>query len=191
MTYHPIPCQLSQHTGHSPPPPATPCHTRVTARTRSKPTQNRPSPPSIKVRRHGLENSRQGCVQHEPKKVIPNEPARTACIISLSDMISWPAPLPAVPRPRCGSRGSRSTCIFISLRRTHVPSSCTHIMIFQVSTGRSASLKDQSNFSSATGSSEGSWYGARYGCARACSARTRFLGSNTSIFSRRSMAAGC
>jgi hypothetical protein len=33
----------------------------------------------------------------------------------------------------------------------------THIMIFQVSTGRSASLKDQSNFSSATGSSVGSW----------------------------------
>lgn len=39
----------------------------------------------------------------------------------------------------------------------------THIMIFHVSTGRSASLKDQSNFSSATGSSVGSWYGARYG----------------------------
>jgi hypothetical protein len=37
----------------------------------------------------------------------------------------------------------------------------THIMIFQVSTGKSASLKDQSNFSSATGSSVGSWYGAR------------------------------
>jgi hypothetical protein len=33
----------------------------------------------------------------------------------------------------------------------------TYIMIFQVSTGRSASLKDQSNFSSATGSSVGSW----------------------------------
>jgi hypothetical protein len=33
----------------------------------------------------------------------------------------------------------------------------THIMIFHVSTGKSASLKDQSNFSSATGSSVGSW----------------------------------
>jgi len=32
-----------------------------------------------------------------------------------------------------------------------------HIMIFQVSTGKSASLNDQSNFSSATGSSVGSW----------------------------------
>ena len=32
-----------------------------------------------------------------------------------------------------------------------------YIMIFQVSTGRSASLKDQSNFSSDTGSSVGSW----------------------------------
>lgn len=37
----------------------------------------------------------------------------------------------------------------------------TYIIIFQVSTGRSASLKLQSNFSSATGSSVGSWYGAR------------------------------
>lgn len=33
----------------------------------------------------------------------------------------------------------------------------THIMIFHVSTGRSASLNDQSNFSSALGSSVGSW----------------------------------
>ena len=32
-----------------------------------------------------------------------------------------------------------------------------YIMIFQVSTGKSASLNDQSNFSSATGSSVGSW----------------------------------
>lgn len=36
-----------------------------------------------------------------------------------------------------------------------------HIIIFQVSTGRSASLKLQSNFSFATGSSVGSWYGVR------------------------------
>lgn len=33
----------------------------------------------------------------------------------------------------------------------------TYIMIFHVSTGRSASLNDQSNFSSALGSSVGSW----------------------------------
>ena len=61
-------------------------------------------------------------------------------------------------------------------------------MIFQVSTGRSASLNDQSNFSSALGSSVGSWYGARYGWASASSALTRFLGSKTSMFSSRSMA---
>lgn len=33
----------------------------------------------------------------------------------------------------------------------------TYIMIFQVSTGKSASLNDQSNFSWASGSSVGSW----------------------------------
>lgn len=62
-------------------------------------------------------------------------------------------------------------------------------MIFQVSTGRSASLKDQSNFSSATGSSVGSWYGERYGSASASPARTRFRGSKTNMRSRSSMAA--
>jgi hypothetical protein len=36
--------------------------------------------------------------------------------------------------------------------------------------GSSASLKDQSNFSVATGSSIGSWYGAMYGCFKPCSA---------------------
>lgn len=38
---------------------------------------------------------------------------------------------------------------------------------FHVSTGKSASLNDQSNGSGATGSSVGSWYGARYSCASA------------------------
>lgn len=52
----------------------------------------------------------------------------------------------------------------------------THIMIFHVSTGKSASLKDQSNFSSATGSSVSSWYGARYGAASAASALIRSFG---------------
>lgn len=66
--------------------------------------------------------------------------------------------------------------------------SSPYIMIFHVSTGRSASLNDQSNFSSATGSSLGSWYGARYSCAKPSPARTRILGSKTSIFSRRSIA---
>jgi hypothetical protein len=45
----------------------------------------------------------------------------------------------------------------ISLYSCRSPRALTYIMIFQVSTGRSASLKDQSNFSSATGSSVGSW----------------------------------
>ena len=66
----------------------------------------------------------------------------------------------------------------------------THIIIFHVSIGRSASLKDQSNFSSATGSSVGSWYGDRYSCARPPAAVIRFFGSKTSIFSSRSMATG-
>jgi hypothetical protein len=52
-------------------------------------------------------------------------------------------------------RGSLAAILMLKMK-------CSHIMIFQVSTGRSASLKDQSNFSSATGSSVGSWYGARY-----------------------------
>lgn len=63
-------------------------------------------------------------------------------------------------------------------------------MIFHVSTGRSASLKLQSNFSSATGSSVGSWYGARYSCARASVAVILFFGSKTSILSSMSTAAG-
>jgi hypothetical protein len=64
----------------------------------------------------------------------------------------------------------------------------TYIIIFQVSTGKSASLKDQSNFVSATGSSVGSWYGATYSWARASPAGIRFRGSKTSIRSRRSTA---
>ena len=63
-----------------------------------------------------------------------------------------------------------------------------YIMTFHVSTGKSASLKLQSNFSSATGSSVGSWYGATYSCSRVCVASIRFLGSKTSIFSKRSSA---
>ena len=64
----------------------------------------------------------------------------------------------------------------------------TDIMIFQVSTGKSASLKDQSNFSSAAGSSVGSWYGERYGWASAPVAVIRFWGSNTNIRSSMSIA---
>lgn len=59
-----------------------------------------------------------------------------------------------------------------------------------VSTGRSASLKLQSKAWSATGSSVGSWYGARYSWLRASAAVIRFFGSNTSIFSKRSSASG-
>lgn len=70
----------------------------------------------------------------------------------------------------------------------HTTASKTYIMIFHVSTGRSASLKLQSNFSWAMGSSLGSWYGARYSCARASVAVIRFLGSNTSMRSSRSIA---
>jgi len=65
---------------------------------------------------------------------------------------------------------------------------CSYIMIFHVSTGSSASLNDQSNFSSATGSSVGSWYGERYSCANASAAFTLFLGSKTNISSKRSIA---
>jgi len=66
-----------------------------------------------------------------------------------------------------------------------------YIMTFQVSTGRSASLKLQSNTSEAAGSSVGSWYGARYSWDRASVAEIRVLGSNTNIFSRRSRAVEC
>lgn len=78
-----------------------------------------------------------------------------------------------------------------TLDRTHNQgeSGCTNIIIFHVSTGRSASLKLQSNFSSAMGSSVGSWYGVRYSWANASVAVIRFLGSNTSILSNRSIAA--
>jgi hypothetical protein len=61
-------------------------------------------------------------------------------------------------------------------------------MTFQVSVGRSASLKLQSNFSPATGSSVGSWYGETYSCASDSDAVMRLTGSNTSIFSSRSSA---
>jgi len=63
-------------------------------------------------------------------------------------------------------------------------------MTFQVSTGKSASLKLQSNTSAAAGSSVGSWYGARYSCERASGAEIRVRGSNTSIFSSKSSASG-
>jgi hypothetical protein len=65
-----------------------------------------------------------------------------------------------------------------------------YIMTFQVSTGKSASLNDQSNCSSATGSSLGSWYGSRKGCKSASAALILVLGSKTSIFSRMSTARG-
>lgn len=53
---------------------------------------------------------------------------------------------------RCGSREFQSTCTHVSLTSLMLAAfdpACivTYIMIFQVSTGRSASLKDQSNFS--------------------------------------------
>lgn len=76
----------------------------------------------------------------------------------------------------------------ISYLSTYISVISSYIMIFQVSTGRSASLNDQSNFSSATGSSVGSWYGARYSWASASPALIRFLGSKTSIRSSKSIA---
>lgn len=76
----------------------------------------------------------------------------------------------------------------ISYLSTYVSVISSYIMIFQVSTGKSASLNDQSNFSSATGSSVGSWYGARYSWASASPALIRFLGSKTSIRSSKSIA---
>lgn len=42
----------------------------------------------------------------------------------------------------------------------------------------------------AFGSSSGSWYGSRYGCASASSQLIRFNGLKASNFSRRSMASG-
>ena len=118
----------------------------------------------------------------------------------------WPAPPRAAPAAtrrrccrRCGSRGSPSTWTRISAgcQGTDPPLGSeergegrrvAYIMTFHVSTGRSASLKDQSNFSSASGSSVGSWYGARYSCASAWPALTRFRGSKTSMSSRSAMA---
>lgn len=77
---------------------------------------------------------------------------------------------------------------FCPRRNTSSGWTLSYIIIFHVSTGRSASLKLQSNFSSATGSSVGSWYGARYSWASASAAVILFVGSNTSIRSRRSTA---
>jgi hypothetical protein len=74
---------------------------------------------------------------------------------------------------------------------SHPPRISLYIITFHVSTGRSASLKLQSNFSTATGSSVGSWYGETYSCASDCVASIRFRGSKTSIFSRRSIAVFC
>lgn len=64
-----------------------------------------------------------------------------------------------------------------------------YIMTFHVSTGRSASLKLQSNLSAATGSSVGSWYGATYGWASDSAASMRLRGSKTSMRSRSPRAA--
>ena len=72
--------------------------------------------------------------------------------------------------------------------RGGAPRISEYIITFQVSTGKSASLKLQSNCSFASGSSEGSWYGATYSCARASVAVIRFRGSKTSILSKRSRA---
>ncbi len=69
-----------------------------------------------------------------------------------------------------------------------IPRISAYIITFQVSTGRSASLKLQSNFSAAIGSPEGSWYGETYSCSSDTEASIRFRGSKTSIFSRRSRA---
>lgn len=73
-------------------------------------------------------------------------------------------------------------------RRRGAPRISEYIITFQVSTGKSASLKLQSNCSFASGSSEGSWYGATYSCARASVAVIRFRGSKTSILSKSSRA---
>ena len=112
------------------------------------------------------------------------------------EIIDGPSPvvhrrhfLALLARRRCGSLESQNTCeVVVSLTAGRDSHMYTHIMIFHVSTGRSASLKDQSNFSSATGSSVGSWYGDKYSCARPAPAFIRFRGSKTSICSRRSTA---
>lgn len=106
---------------------------------------------------------------------------------------------PLLPAPagwlhlRCDSPRFQNTCsanklFALSMAAKKYYASCSYIMIFQESTGRSASLNDQSNFSSASGSSVGSWYGERYSCKSADLALTRVLGSKTSMFSRRSIA---
>ncbi len=68
------------------------------------------------------------------------------------------------------------------------PRISAYIITFHESTGRSASLKLQSNFSAAMGSSVGSWYGETYSWARHSVALIRLRGSKTSIFSSRSSA---
>src|SRR5271170_3080033 len=87
----------------------------------------------------------------------------------------------------CGNQGFRCTSLpkkGVSFCRAEVEGGCT----FHVSTGRSASLKDQSNFSAASGSSVGSWYGARYSCSRDCFASILDRGLNTNILSNKSIA---
>lgn len=79
---------------------------------------------------------------------------------------------------------------FALVTTRHSPRISEYIMTFHVSTGKSASLKLQSKTSAATGSSVGSWYGARYSCDRASVAEIRVRGSKTSIFSSRSSASG-
>lgn len=72
----------------------------------------------------------------------------------------------------------------------NAPKISEYIITFHVSTGRSASLKLQSNLLLVTGSSLGSWYGETYSSARHSVAVMRLRGSNTSIFSSRSSAGG-
>jgi hypothetical protein len=92
--------------------------------------------------------------------------------------------LPKVPYPmhrRCENQGFHCTSSpGVNLRHEG--------RTFHVSTGRSASLKDQSNFSPASGSSVGSWYGWRYSCSRDSFASIRARGLNTNILSNKSIA---
>lgn len=102
------------------------------------------------------------------------------------------------PVPRRRSAQCRRGCGSLYVSRCNpfpqqclnLPRMSEYIITFQVSTGRSASLNDQSNTSAATGSSVGSWYGARYSCASPSVAEIRVRGSKTSIFSSRSSDSG-
>ena len=101
-----------------------------------------------------IKRTREIC--HEEKKqtlMIPK-----AIYSSQSIQLKYPShtslslKVPCRMRPHCGNQGFRCT----SLPKKEVSFADCVACTFHVSTGRSASLKDQSNFSAASGSSVGS-----------------------------------